>query len=128
MNMPLRGLLLPVLLLASCAAPVAVSSSPPASTAPLATVAATTSAPTTKATAAPIFAATECTSATATTRQVVDRYFVELRPSPPWAASDVWGWDQWGIFLVTLLPTAIGASVLGAWVRRAALPARRVLV
>jgi hypothetical protein len=54
---------------------------------------------------------------------------VELRPSPPWAASDVWGWEQWGIFLITLLPTAIGASVLGAlgaWVRRAALPARRV--
>jgi len=55
--------------------------------------------------------------------------FLELRPSAPWAASDVWGWEQWGIFLVTLLPTAIGASVLGAlgaWVRRAALPMPRV--
>lgn len=48
---------------------------------------------------------------------------VELRPSAPWAASDVWGWDQWGIFLFYLLPTAIGAALLGAlgsWTRRAA--------
>lgn len=48
---------------------------------------------------------------------------VELRPSLPWAASDVWGWEQWGIFLVTLVPTAAGAAVLGAlgaWVGRLA--------
>lgn len=38
---------------------------------------------------------------------------VELRPSLPWAASDVWGWEQWSMFLVTLLPTAFGAAVLG---------------
>jgi hypothetical protein len=47
---------------------------------------------------------------------------VELRPSMPWAASDVWGWTQWGIFVVTLVPTAFGAAVLGelgAWVGRA---------
>ena len=47
---------------------------------------------------------------------------IELRPSMPWAASDVWGWDQWAIFVLTLLPTALGAAVLGglgAWVRRA---------
>lgn len=46
---------------------------------------------------------------------------VELRPSLPWAASDNWGWDQWGIFVATLLPTAFGAAVLGglgAWVSR----------
>jgi hypothetical protein len=46
---------------------------------------------------------------------------IELRPSAPWAASDVWGWTQWGIFLWTLLPTALGAAViggLGSWVRR----------
>jgi hypothetical protein len=46
---------------------------------------------------------------------------VELRPSLPWSASDVWGWDQWGIFIVTLLPTALGAAVLGGlggWIAR----------
>jgi hypothetical protein len=75
MNMPLRALLLSILLLASCAAPVAVSSSSPAPSAPLATAAVTTSAPATTASAAPVFAATECTSATATTRQVIERYF-----------------------------------------------------
>lgn len=46
---------------------------------------------------------------------------IELRPSAPWAPSDVWDWTQWGIFLGTLLPTALGAAViggLGGWVRR----------
>ena len=46
---------------------------------------------------------------------------VELRPSLPWAASDVWAWEQWGIFLVTLVPTAAGAMILGAlgaWLSR----------
>jgi hypothetical protein len=38
---------------------------------------------------------------------------IELRPSLPWAATDVWDWAQWQIFLVTLLPTAFGAAVLG---------------
>ena len=45
---------------------------------------------------------------------------VELRSSSPWSASDVWHWTQWGIFLTTLLPTAIGAAVLGARVARVA--------
>ena len=47
---------------------------------------------------------------------------VELRPSLPWAASDVWGWEQWSIFLVTLMPTAAGAmalGALGAWIGHA---------
>jgi hypothetical protein len=46
---------------------------------------------------------------------------VELRPGPPWSGSDVWDWTQWWIFLITLLPTALGAAVLGAfgaWVGR----------
>jgi hypothetical protein len=46
---------------------------------------------------------------------------VELRPSMPWAASDVWDWTQWRIFITTLLPTAFGAAILGAvgaWLRR----------
>jgi hypothetical protein len=50
---------------------------------------------------------------------------VELRPSMPWAGSDVWDWTQWEIFLITLLPTALGAAVLGAlgaWVRRLQAP------
>jgi ABC-type transport system substrate-binding protein len=75
MNLLLRPLLMPVLLLVSCAAPVAVRSAPPAPTVPPATVAVTTSVPTTTAPAAPVFAAAECTSATATTRQVIERYF-----------------------------------------------------
>ena len=38
---------------------------------------------------------------------------IELRPSLPWAASDVWGLDQWAVFMVTLVPTAFGAALLG---------------
>lgn len=52
--------------------------------------------------------------------------FIELRPSAPWA-SDVWGWEQMGIFLGTLVPTAIGAAILGglgSWIRRASRSSR----
>jgi hypothetical protein len=81
MIVPQHALLVPVLLLASCAAPA--TSSPGSPTATLATVAAptstsaataSTSTPATTATA-PAFAASQCTSATASTRQVIERYF-----------------------------------------------------
>jgi len=40
---------------------------------------------------------------------------IELRPSPPWAGADVWDWQQWGGFILTLTPVGLGAAVLG-WV------------
>lgn len=36
-----------------------------------------------------------------------------LRPSPP-ETSDVWGYEQWGSFILSLLPTTIIATGLGA--------------
>ena len=39
---------------------------------------------------------------------------IELRPSPPWMASDVWGWDQWGMFGLTMMPTTLGVAAFGA--------------
>jgi hypothetical protein len=87
MNTAVCALLVPVLLLASCAAPAAVSSPPPSPTAPVATTAATTSAPAAPATQA-VFAASECTNATATTRQVVERYFALSTSNSAQAVTD----------------------------------------
>jgi len=39
---------------------------------------------------------------------------IELRPSWPWMATDVWGWEQWGLFGLTMMPTALGATAFGA--------------
>lgn len=66
-----RAMILAAVLVASCAAPApAVSSQPPATVAaPAATVPATSSAVPTAG-----FAAAECTTATTTTRQVIERY------------------------------------------------------
>ena len=68
MKIQLRALLLAALLATSCAAPAAVTPSVPPT--PTIAVAPTSSA----AVATPPFAATECTTATATTRQVIERY------------------------------------------------------
>lgn len=87
MNKALRVLLVPALLLASCAAPAAVSSPPPSPTAPVAITAATRSAPTATATQVD-FAASECTNAAATTRQVVERYFALSTSSSAQAVTD----------------------------------------
>ena len=87
MNMALRTLLVPVLLLASCAAPATVSSPPPSPTAPVATAAATTSASAAIATQV-VFAASECTNATATTRQVIERYFALSTSNSAQAVTD----------------------------------------
>jgi hypothetical protein len=87
MNTALRTLLVPVLLLASCAAPAAVSSSPPSPTATVATAAATTSAPAATASQV-VFAPSECTNATATTRQVVERYFALSTSNSAQAVTD----------------------------------------
>ena len=45
---------------------------------------------------------------------------IELRPSPPWASSDVWGWNQWLISTLTVIPSGAAAALVGAaggWVR-----------
>lgn len=74
-RLPLRALLAAALLLVSCTTPIVVTppaTSPtiaPATAAPTASVAATAAA------ASPAFASSECTKATATTRQVIERYF-----------------------------------------------------
>lgn len=47
-----------------------------------------------------------------------------LRPSPPWAPSDNWSVQTWGMFVVTWLPWVIVAAVLGAiggWTSRSIL-------
>lgn len=76
MKMQLRALILPALLLASCAAPAVVTSSPTTSpTVAAATAVATAVAPVVTVAPPPIFAASECTSGTATARQVIERYF-----------------------------------------------------
>jgi hypothetical protein len=44
-----------------------------------------------------------------------------LRPSPPWAPSDVWGLETWISFVLTMLPTTIGSAIvggIGSWVGR----------
>ena len=87
MNRYLRALLVPVFFLASCAAPLAVSSSSPAPNAPLTTVAVLTSAPTAIA-LTPVFAAGECTTATATTPQVIERYFALSTSNSAQAVTD----------------------------------------
>ncbi len=39
---------------------------------------------------------------------------IELRPSPPWSPSDVWGPMTWLSFLLgNVLPVALGAAALG---------------
>jgi hypothetical protein len=40
---------------------------------------------------------------------------IELRPPPPWAATDVWGWEQWRDFVLTKIPIGVGAAIFG-WV------------
>lgn len=45
---------------------------------------------------------------------------LQLRPGPP-GSSDVWGYEQWGSFILTLLPSAIGSAIVGAigsWLAR----------
>jgi hypothetical protein len=45
---------------------------------------------------------------------------LQLRPGPP-GSSDVWGYEQWGSFILTMLPSAIGSAVIGAvgsWIAR----------
>jgi hypothetical protein len=44
-----------------------------------------------------------------------------LRPSPPWAPSDVWGLETWISFILTLVPIGIGSAIVagvGSWVAR----------
>lgn len=46
-----------------------------------------------------------------------------LRPGPA-ESSDVWGYAQWGYFILTMLPSAIGSAVIGAigsWLARSRL-------
>ena len=89
MNTRLHALILPALLAASCAAPTTVTSSPTTSpTVAAATAAATASAPVTTVAPSPVFAASECTSATATTRQVIERYFALSTSNSAQAVSD----------------------------------------
>jgi hypothetical protein len=82
MKMHLRALFPAALLAASCAAPAAVTPSAPPTTAIAA--AASSSAPV----ATPIFAANECTTATATTRQVIERYLALSTSNSASAVSD----------------------------------------
>lgn len=45
----------------------------------------------------------------------------DLRPSPPWSASDVWGSAQWAMFAVSLTPSFGLVAILGAvggWLRK----------
>jgi hypothetical protein len=44
---------------------------------------------------------------------------LQLKPSLPPGSSDVWGYDQWGSFILTMLPSAIGSAVIGAIASRA---------
>jgi hypothetical protein len=37
----------------------------------------------------------------------------DLRPGPP-GTSDVWGYDQWGYFILQMLPSAVISAVVGA--------------
>jgi hypothetical protein len=82
MKMHLRALLPAALLAASCAAPAAVTPSAPPT--PTIAAAASSSAPV----ATPIFAANECTTATATTRQVIERYFALSTSNSAQAVTD----------------------------------------
>lgn len=82
MSRLLPGLTLIVVLLASCGGAATAPTSAPTvapTTATATTVAPTAtptaSAPATTAAPSPLFAASECTNATATTRQVIERYF-----------------------------------------------------
>lgn len=54
---------------------------------------------------------------------------VALRPSTwPWQPSDTWGWQQWAIIGLTLLPTFLGSilfGALGGWIARRSVPPRR---
>lgn len=88
MSMNLRTLILPVLLAASCAAPATVPSSPTVPPTVAAATATATPVPPSTVAPAPVFAAAECTSATATTRQVIERYFALSTSNSTQAVTD----------------------------------------
>lgn len=89
MPTPPRALILLVLLAASCAAPAMLGPSPTASpTVVAASAAAPASAPLTSTVPSPVFAASECTSPTATTRQVIERYFALSTSNDAQAVTD----------------------------------------
>lgn len=126
MNTRLRALILSALLAASCAAPTTVTSSPTAPpTVAAATAAATASAPVTTVAPSPVFAASECTSATATTRQVIERYFALSTSHNAQAVTDCFA-KVWRDKAGTSLPGNSFADSAALWSRSG--PATNVVI
>lgn len=89
MRMQLRAMILSALLIVSCAAPSVVTATPATSpTRAAGSAVAPASAPVATGAPSPSFAVSECTSPTATTRQVIERYFALSTSNSAQAVTD----------------------------------------
>jgi len=87
-KMPLRALFASVLLVAACTTPAAIMAPATSPTVAAATTTPTASVAGTPAAPSPAFAASECTNATASTRQVIERYFALSTSNSAQAVTD----------------------------------------